>query len=126
MSKIRINHIRSTPQFHTDPLGSTHWFHTRTTPFQHPKLLSSIQKTSLLNTKIPQLNNKNPSIPPPLSSTPKTPQITPKIPQFNTLIISKPKTPQFHTPLSPTPKTPQFNTSLSYFFSEGRVELRSF
>ena len=58
--------LRSIPQFHTDPLNSTHRFHTRTTPFQHTKSLSS------------------------------------------------------------TTKTPQFNTPLSYFLSEGCVELRGF
>ena len=31
----------STSQFHTDPLSSTHRFNPRTTPFQHPKSLSS-------------------------------------------------------------------------------------
>ena len=54
---------KSTPQFHTDPLGSTHRFHTRTIPFQRSKSLSSTPKTSQFNTKIPQFHTKNPSVP---------------------------------------------------------------
>ena len=62
--------ITSTPQFHTDPFSSTHQFHTRTTPFQPPKSLSSTLKIPKFNTppqfhtfsapKIPQFNTKNP------------------------------------------------------------------
>ena len=58
--------LRSTPQFHTDPLSSTHRFNTRTTPFQHPKFLSSTPKT-------PQFHLPLSCTPKPLSSTPKTP-----------------------------------------------------
>ena len=36
-NKLKLN----SPQFHTDPLSSTHRFHTRTTPFQYPKFFSS-------------------------------------------------------------------------------------
>ena len=59
----------STPQFHTDPLSSTHQFHFWTTPFQPQKSLSSTPKT-------PQFHP--PSVPhqKPLSST---------LPQFHTL-----------------------------------------
>ena len=41
----------STTQFHTDPLSSTRRFHTRTTPFQHPKSLSSTPKSPQFHTK---------------------------------------------------------------------------
>ena len=78
LQPIRNKLKLSTPQFHTDPPSSTNRFHTRTTPFQHPKSLSSTPKTPLLNTKS-------------LSSTPKTPQ-------FNTPLSSTPK------PLSSTQK----------------------
>ena len=90
---------RSTPQFLTDSLSSTHQFHGKATPFQHPKSLSSTLKTPqfntknpLVNTKIPRFYTENPSVPhkKPLSSTPKTPQ-------FQTLLSSIPKTPQFNT-----------------------------
>ena len=53
----------STPQFYTDPLSSTNRFHTRTTPFQHPKSVSSTPKA--------------------LSSTPKTPQFHPLLLVWN-------------------------------------------
>ena len=58
----------SSPQFHTDPLSSTHRLHTRTTPFQHPKSLSS---TPMSLSSIP----KTPQFHLPLSSTRKTPQL---------------------------------------------------
>ena len=35
LNSVRI--FKSTPRIHTDPLSSTHRFHTKTTPFQHPK-----------------------------------------------------------------------------------------
>ena len=38
---LEIQAKMRTPQFHTDPLSSTHQFHTRTTPYRHPKPLSS-------------------------------------------------------------------------------------
>ena len=63
---------KSIPQFHTDPLSSTHRAHTRTTPFQHPKSLTSTPKTPHFNTKIPQLHTKTPQFHTCLSSTPKT------------------------------------------------------
>ena len=56
------------PQFDTDRLSSTHRFHTRSTPFQHPKSLSSTPKTPqfhlLLSStpKAPQFHTKNPSV----------------------------------------------------------------
>ena len=61
----------STLQFHTDPLSSTHHFHTRTTPFRHPKPLSSAPKSFSSTPKIPsvqhqnpfRLSTKNPSVP---------------------------------------------------------------
>ena len=37
----------STPQFHTDPLSSTHRFHPRTTPFQNRKSFSSTPKKAI-------------------------------------------------------------------------------
>ena len=79
IARIRIFGT-STPQFHTDPLSSTHRFHTRTTPFQLPKSLSSTPKS-------PQFNTES------LSSTPK-------IHQFHLYLSSTPKSP------SSTPKTP--------------------
>ena len=42
---------KSTPQFHTDPLSSTHQFKTRATPFQQPKSVSSTPKKRQFNTK---------------------------------------------------------------------------
>ena len=56
---------RSTPQFHTDSLISTHGFHTRTTAFQYPKSLSSTPKTRQFITQIPQFHTEKPSVPPP-------------------------------------------------------------
>ena len=49
--------------FSVKPLSSTHRFHARTTPFQHPKSLSSTPKTPQFNIKIPQFHIKNPSVP---------------------------------------------------------------
>ena len=68
---------KSTPKFHTDPLSSTHQFHTRTTPFQAQKSPSFTSKTPQFNTPTPSVQHiphtKNPSVPhrKPLSSTPK-------------------------------------------------------
>ena len=72
----------STPQFHTDPLSSTHRFH------KGPHLFS---------TQNPSVPHQKPlsSTPESLSSTQKTLGSTP--PQFNILLSSKPKTPQFNT-----------------------------
>ena len=40
------------------PLSSTHRFHTRTTPFQHPKSLSSTPKTPQFNTKTASVQHR--------------------------------------------------------------------
>ena len=73
----------STHQFHTDLLSSTHRFHKRTTPFQHPKSLSSTPKNPSVS-PFPQFHTKNSSVQHqnPLSSTPKIFQF--HTPQFNT------------------------------------------
>ena len=42
----------STPQFHTDPLSSTHKFNRRNTSFQNPKSLSSTRKIPQFNTPL--------------------------------------------------------------------------
>ena len=81
--------IKSTPQFHRDPLSSTHRFHTKTTPFQQPKSLSStgpLTSTHQFHTKEPLLiSPQNPSVShrKPLGSTAKTPQFhpPPSVPQ---------------------------------------------
>ena len=66
--------ISSIPQFHKDPLSSTHRLLTRTTPLQHQN---------------PLVLNQNPSFPQPPSV------------QHPKFISSTPKTPQFHTPSVP-------------------------
>ena len=48
--------VMSTPQFHKDPISSTHQFNTRTTPFQHRKSLSSTPKSLDSTPKTPQFN----------------------------------------------------------------------
>ena len=74
------------------PLSSTHRFETRTTPFQHPKSLSSTPKSPHFHTKTPQFNTKTPSVQHqkslssiPLSSTPKITQFN--TPLFNTFLM---------------------------------------
>ena len=82
----------SIPQFHTDPLRSTHQFNIWTTPFQHPKsLISKPKNPSVQHT--PQFNRPLSSTRKPLSSTPKLPLLNIKnpsvqhIPQFNTVFF---------------------------------------
>ena len=67
---------RSTPQFHIHPLSSTHRFHTKATPFQRPKSLSSTPKTPQFNTETPRFHTENPSVP------------NQKTPQFHTKNLS--------------------------------------
>ena len=88
----------TTPQFHTDPLSSTHRFHTRTTLFQHPN-------PSVHHQKKHSVQHQNPSVPhqKPVSTT------SPSVPHQRPL-SSTPKILQCRTPLSFTPKTLQFNT----------------
>ena len=69
--------FNSTPQFQTEPLSSTHRFHTMSTPFQHPKSLSSTPKTAQFHIKNPSVQHRNP-----LCSTPKPPKF--RLPQFHT------------------------------------------
>ena len=66
---VSLRQEMSTPQFHKDPLSSTHRFHTRTKPFQHPKSLDSTPKSldSILET--PQFHNKTHQFHTPFSST---------------------------------------------------------
>ena len=120
----------STPQFHTDPLSSTHRFHIRTTPFSHAKSLSSTPKNPQFNTKIPQFHTTTPSVSPlkPLSSTPLPPQIHTKNIQFNSKILQfHTKIPQFHTKNSSVPHRKFFcSRSKSVCGTEGCVELTSF
>ena len=68
----------SIPPFQTDLLSSTHRFHTRTTPFKHPKSLSSTPKPPQFHTKNQSVkhtrqfhtNNSSVQHQKPLSSTP--------------------------------------------------------
>ena len=116
----------STPQFHTDPLCSTHQFHTRTIPFEPPKSLSSTAKPPQFHTKNPsvtppQFHTENPSVPhrKPLSST-HTPQFHTKNPQFHTENSSV----SHQQPLSSTPKKTYCKARLLRAFFG--VELRDF
>ena len=91
----------STPQFHTDPLSSKHRFLTSTTPFQHPKSLSSTSKSST-HPSVPQ---QKPLSSTPLSSTSESPQFNTKTPSFphqKLLSSTHPSIPH-QKPLSSTP-----------------------
>ena len=55
---LPFNGNQSLLHFSRVPLSSTHQFHTRATPFQPPKSLSSTPKTL-------QFHTENPSVPPP-------------------------------------------------------------
>ena len=100
----------SIPQFHTDPLISTNRFHTRTTPFQHLKSLSSTPKTPLFHTK-------NPSVPhqKPLSWT------HPSVPHQK-LLSSTPKTLRFNTKIEPE-NFSVFGVELRVCWTEGFLML---
>ena len=85
--------MRSTPQFNTDPLSSTHQFNTRTTSFLPPKSVNSTRQMRRFKTekisvqhKKPSVQHKNREFNTPTSSTPVS--LTHKKRPLNTKTVS--------------------------------------
>ena len=102
----------STPQFHTDPLSSTHQLHTRTTPFQPEKSLSSTPKTRQFNTKTPSVQlQKTPQFhPSPEVPHQKLHSSTPSVQHI--ILSSTPVIPLLFFSVKPLRSSFQFNAKL--------------